>query len=107
MSLRNWIGALAVAGAVLAPGAASAQMKHHHAAMQKKPAAHAAAKVDDATLDSRSEARLKKDAALKKDTIDVSVSDGVVTLTGTVRSPGQRTRAGRLARIAGVTRVDN
>jgi hyperosmotically inducible protein len=106
MSLRNWIGALAVAGLVLAPGAASAQMKHH-AAMQKKPAAHAAAKVDDATLDSRIEARLKKDAALKKNNIDVSVSDGVVTLTGTVHSPGQRTRAGRLARIAGVTRVDN
>ena len=101
MSYRSCIRALALAGVILTPTLAAAQTAG------KAPPPPAPQKVDDATLDSRVEARLKADAALKKDTIDVAVNDGVVTLTGTVHSRGLRTRAERLAKIAGVSRVDN
>jgi len=37
----------------------------------------------------------------------VAVNDGVVTLTGTVETAAQRDRAGRLAKVTGITRVDN
>src|SRR2546430_12461163 len=40
---------------------------------RSKPAAAPAQKVDDSTLDSRVEARLKADASLKKDDIDLAV----------------------------------
>ena len=89
MSYRSCIRALALAGVILTPTLAAAQTAG------KAPPPPAPQKVDDATLDSRVEARLKADAALKKDTIDVAVSDGVVTLTGTVHSRGLRTRAER------------
>ena len=35
------------------------------------------------------------------------MESGVVTLTGTVATEAERTRAGELAKVAGVTRVDN
>jgi hyperosmotically inducible protein len=91
MTFRGWIAALAVVGMAMAPSAAMAQ----------------AAKVDDSTLKTRVETRLKGSASLKKDTINVAVDHGVVTLTGTVQSPGQKMNAGRLAKIAGVTSVEN
>jgi osmotically-inducible protein OsmY len=76
---------------VLAPSAALAQ----------------AAKTDDGTLDTRIETRIKASQTLKHDDIDVAVENGVVTLTGKVASEAHRTRAASLAKIAGVTRVDN
>lgn len=65
------------------------------------------AKTPDKTLDERVERRIKADPSLKKHDIDVSVSGGVVTLTGKVASESERERAARLATISGVTRVDN
>jgi len=50
---------------------------------------------------------VKADAALKKFDVDVSVKDGVATLTGKVRTEAEKVRAGRDAHVAGVTRVDN
>jgi hyperosmotically inducible protein len=91
MRLRSYIGAVALAAIALAPSMAMAQ----------------ATKVDDSTLDSRIEERIKANATLKADDIDVAVENGVVTLTGKVASNGRKTRAGALAKIAGVTRVDN
>jgi Predicted periplasmic or secreted lipoprotein len=85
------IAALALVGLAMAPSAALAQ----------------AAKVDDGTLKTRIEARLKSSASLKNDTINVSVDNGVATLTGTVHSAAQKVNAGRLAKIAGVTNVEN
>src|SRR5262245_57335189 len=61
----------------------------------------------DNTLDHRIEHRIKADRTLKKYDIDVSVKDHVATLTGKVATDAQRTRAGRMANIAGVARVDN
>ena len=91
MAFRSWFGALVITGLALAPSAAMAQ----------------ATKVDDSTLDSRIEARIKASATLKHADIDVSVENSVVTLKGKVPSAAHRTRAGSLAKIAGVTRVDN
>jgi osmotically-inducible protein OsmY len=92
MRFRSWIGALVVIGIAAAPAAAWAQV---------------APKSDEGTLTSRIETRLKANAALKDDDIKVDAADGVVTLTGTVDSQAQKATAARLARVAGVTRVEN
>jgi hyperosmotically inducible protein len=94
MKVRGWIAALALGALVMAPSAAWAQ-------------ASTATKVDDSTIKSKVEARLKSADSLKNDTIDVSVDNGVVTLTGKVHSPAQSARAQQLAKIAGVTKVEN
>jgi hyperosmotically inducible protein len=94
MKVRGWIAALALGALVMAPSAAWAQ-------------AGTATKVDDGTIKTRVEARLKSADSLKDDKIDVSVENGVVTLTGTVGSLVQSTRARQLARVDGVTRVEN
>ncbi len=66
-----------------------------------------AVQPSDKTLDQRIEQRMKADASLKTYDIAVSVSDRVATLTGTVATEAQRTRAARHATIGGITRVDN
>jgi osmotically-inducible protein OsmY len=63
--------------------------------------------VDDATLKSNVEAKLKSSTSLKQDTINVAVDHGVVTLTGKVHSLAQKADAARVAKIAGVTNVEN
>jgi hyperosmotically inducible protein len=98
MKVRNFIGAIAVVGLAVAPSAALAQTA-------KAPAA--TAKVDDSTLKTRIESRLKSSASLKDSDIDVAVDNGVVTLTGTVHSQAQSLRARNLAKVAGVTNVEN
>jgi hyperosmotically inducible protein len=90
MRVRSWIGAL-VLGVALAPLPALAQ----------------AAKVDDSAIKARVETRLKASASLKHDDIKVEAENGVVTLTGTVGSRAESARAARLAKVAGVTRVEN
>src|SRR3954462_7393999 len=93
MRFRNLIAALAVGALTVAP-AASAQTS-------------SAAKVDDSTIKTRVETRLKSDATLKGDNIVVSVDKGVVTLSGTVHSDAQKDRAKQLAKVTGVTDVDS
>src|SRR6476469_6838549 len=94
MRVRGWIAALALGALVMAPSAGLAQTS-------------TAAKIDDSTIKTKVEARLKSNASLKKDTIDVSVENGVVTLKGTVHSAAQSARALQLAKVAGVTKVEN
>jgi osmotically-inducible protein OsmY len=50
---------------------------------------------------------LKNADSLKGDTIVVSVENGVVTLSGTVHSEAQSLRARQLAKVSGVTNVEN
>jgi hyperosmotically inducible protein len=78
----------------LAPAGATAQTK-------TSPAA------DDSTVKSQVETRLKANATLKDDSIDVAVDNGVVTLSGKVDSRAEVIRAAQLAKIAGVTKVEN
>jgi len=93
MKFRNWIAAVALGALMVAP-AASAQTS-------------SAAKADDSAIKTRVEARLKSSDTLKKDHINVSVDHGVVTLTGTVHSAAQSERARELAKVEGVTSVEN
>ena len=67
----------------------------------------AAVTVTDDTLTERIETRVHQDAALKQHDVKVSVDHGVATLTGTVATSGQKTHAATLARVKGITRVDN
>lgn len=90
MKVRSWIGTL-VLGIALAPLPALAQ----------------AAKVDDSAIKARIETRLKASTSLKSDDIKVEADNGIVTLTGTVRSQAERNRAAQLATVTGVTRVEN
>jgi osmotically-inducible protein OsmY len=66
----------------------------------------AAASPEQSVAD-RIEQRVRADASLKTQDIKVSVDDGVATLTGTVATRAQKARAARLARVKGITRVDN
>jgi hyperosmotically inducible protein len=52
-------------------------------------------------------AKLSKDTDLKNNTIDVRVDNGVAILKGSVDTPEERTKAEALARVDGVTRVDD
>jgi len=70
-------------------------------------APQAATATSDKTLDSRIEQRIHTDATLKKYHIDVNVDAGVATLSGTVATEADRAKAGNLAMVTGVSRVDN
>jgi hyperosmotically inducible protein len=52
-------------------------------------------------------AKLSKDTDLKNNTIDVRVDNGVAILKGSVDTPEERNKAEALARVDGVTRVDD
>ena len=64
--------------------------------------------VDDVLISSRLKAMLIADMEVRASDIDVSSSQGVVTLIGRVRSPAMKQGAERIARgIKGVTDVHN
>lgn len=92
MSARNWIAALALWALTAVPAAAQTS---------------SAAQVDDSTIKTRVETRLKNDATLKGDNIVVSVEKGVVTLSGAVHTDAEKDRAKQLAKVSGVTDVDS
>jgi hyperosmotically inducible protein len=66
-----------------------------------------AAKPADSTIDDRIESRISKDPTLKSYKVDVSVDNGIVTLTGAVPTEAARRKATQLATMTGVSRVDN
>ena len=101
MKFFNGVLAAGLVGVVLVAGPARG------ASAGQQAATSAAAKVDDGTLKSRIAANLKKSASLAPRDIDVDVKQGIVTLTGTVRTATEKARAGRLAKVSGVTRVNN
>jgi osmotically-inducible protein OsmY len=61
----------------------------------------------DQTLSAAIAGRFAKDAALKNYDIKVSVTAGVATLAGTVKTDMHKTRAAELAEAAGARSVDN
>lgn len=101
MSLFKDVLAAGLVGALLL--AAPARV----ASAGEQTATPAVQKVEDSTLESRIEASLEKDAALKARDVDVDVAGGIATLKGTVRTAGEKTRAAKLATIKGVTEVRN
>jgi osmotically-inducible protein OsmY len=72
---------------------------------KQTPAAHAP-RGDEAIKD-RIEHRLATDASVKKYDLSVNVSNGVASLNGTVSTDAQKAEADRLARVPGVTKVNN
>ena len=101
MSLLNRVMTASVVGVVLVAGLAL------DTSAAQQTATSGAVNVDDGTLQSRIAANLKTTASLAPRHIDVDVNEGIVTLTGTVRTATDKARAGRLATVSGVTRVDN
>jgi osmotically-inducible protein OsmY len=102
--------ALAFAMVVTAPAVPlAAQTTRTHANKTETHAKHAAAhapRADDAIKD-RIEHRLAMDASVRKYDLSVKVSEGVATLGGTVSTDAQKAEADRLARVPGVTKVNN
>ena len=67
----------------------------------------AATATDDKTLEDRIDYSLETNAVVRKYNLDVKVDKGVATLTGDVATAAQKAEAEKLAKVPGVTRVDN
>jgi hyperosmotically inducible protein len=64
--------------------------------------------VENAALTAKIKSKMALDDTIKASDINVDTADGVVTLSGTVRSEAERTRALQLAReTAGITKVND
>jgi osmotically-inducible protein OsmY len=92
------IGALAVA----APAMAAPQTPQTTA-----PTTGTTVPPDDDALEAKIEDILRKDSVLAARDIDVEADRGKVTLTGEVRTANEKARAGRVAKVTGVTTVVN
>jgi osmotically-inducible protein OsmY len=64
-------------------------------------------KPTDADLKDRINFRIDTSNLVRKYDIKVAVANGVATLTGDVSNAAQKAEAGRLAKIAGITKVEN
>ena len=76
------------------------------AAAQTTPPAKAQVTSDNALQD-RIDYRLETNASVRKYSLKVKVASGVATLTGDVATAAQKAEAERLAKVEGITRVDN
>ena len=85
-AMTIWIMSAATAGPALAREADSEQAQQQVAQIQM---------------------RLRKNPDLKNNAIDVTVNNGVATLTGTVDSQTEKSDAARLALVSGIVGVDN
>jgi hyperosmotically inducible periplasmic protein len=63
--------------------------------------------TEDLKAEKQVQADLQKDPDLKDNTIDVWISHGAATLTGTVDTSAEREKAVRITRAEGIGRVDN
>ena len=91
---------LALAGC-LTLGAAAATP-----AAQERPAPAQAPSTDESLKD-RIEFRLETSDVVRKYDVKVSVDKGVVTLTGDVATAAQKAEAERLAKVPGVSKIQN
>ncbi len=94
--MKPVLGSIVVLGGLLAVGPVS----------MRAAAPQATTTATDHTLDERIETRIHA-STLKKYDIDVKVNNGVAMLTGTVSTEAERRKAGQLATVPGVARVDN
>ena len=96
--------AVVLSSSMMIPVAAQAQTEA--AGKASSAAAHHKARSDVAIQD-RIEHRLATDSDVKKYDIDVKVSNGMVTLNGAVATDAQKAEAARIAKVSGVTNIDN
>jgi len=93
--MTTFIGSVVCAGLLaMGPAAVSAQTSTASAQANK-------------STDARIMQRLKADPSLKRYNIKVSVDGSIATLSGTVATEADRSKAADLAMVSGVTRVDN
>src|SRR5262249_24522730 len=76
------------------------------AAQRGAPAAGAGVSADK-PIGKQIKKQIQSDPLVKHADIKVSVANGVVTLSGNVASEAERDRAAELAKVGGITRVDN
>ena len=101
--LLNGFATLAVAGCLVVTAAATPAA----AQTTRTPAAPASqAKTDDALKD-RIDYRLETSDLVRKYDVKVKVAGGVVTLSGDVATAAQKAEAERLAKVDGVTKIQN
>ena len=100
MSLLKSVMTAGLVGIVVVAGLA------RETSAARQTATPGAVSVDDGTIKSRIVASLKKSDLAPRE-IDVDVKQGTVTLTGAVRDATEKSRAGRLAKVSGVTGVIN
>lgn len=99
---------LALLLVLLGSGFVCAQEKAKPAAKAQEEKAAPAAPVDDATLTANVKEKLGKTPSLKDVPITVETKDGVVKLTGTVKTGGLKGVATNVTkRVKGVKKVDN
>ena len=77
------------------------------AAAQARTPAPASPAVTDDSIKDRVNFRLETSNIVRKYDVKVKVEKGVVTLSGDVATAAQKAEAGRLAKVTGVTRVQN
>src|SRR6266513_7157 len=94
--MNSFIGRVVCAAALVVVGMTPGQA-----------APQATAVGNPSAADARISQRLKADPTLKKYNIRVSVEGSVATLSGTVPTEADRGKAGQLAKVNGITRVDN
>src|SRR6266849_5782106 len=93
MSIR--FGLLAAVVAVVASASLGSASPRHSAT------------IDDAALRQQIERRFETSPTLKNQDLTVSVDDSVATVTGVVATHALQGRALRLARVKGISRVEN
>ena len=99
---------LALLLVLLGSGFVYAQEKAKPAGKAKAEKAAPAAPVDDATLTANVKEKLSKTPSLKDVPISVETKDGVVKLTGTVKTGGLKGVATNVTKsVKGVQKVDN
>ena len=104
--MGSWRGTAPVAGPI-SPSTARDRMGQIDA-QAGKAAQQVGEYVSDAGLTAKIKAKMALDDSVRARTIDVSTTDGVVTLAGTVGSSAERDQAIRLARdTKGIKQVVN
>ncbi len=91
-----------------APAKSTTQNSNAKAPAKPAAAKTPAAPVDDATITAAVKAKLAKTPSLKTASLDATTKDGVVTLTGALKTGGLKGVATNVAKsVKGVKKVDN
>ena len=98
----------ALAGALLLAMCGTAWADPPPAGSGPPTSAPATANEDrDVRLERQIETAFEKDKTLTAQGLDVQVAEGKATLTGTTPTQADRQRAGQLAKVEGISEVDN
>jgi osmotically-inducible protein OsmY len=98
---------VALAGSLLLTAANSSLAQTKPPAARTAPANPQAQPPTDDSIKDRINFKLETNGLVRKYDIHVKVDNGVVTLSGDVATAAQKAEAARLAKVTGVTRVQN